>query len=66
MAATRENVVEGARSQAILKPKAERVMGATLANMDDVNRNMEGNPRLARLGNLAMAKQCRLMGTPKP
>ena len=62
MAAIKESAVEGARSQAMLKPKEERVTGATIANMEDVNRNMQANPRMIRLADLAMARKCKVMG----
>ena len=49
----------GKRQSAALQPKKQAVMGATQTSIGEVVGQLQQNPRLARLGSLAMAKKCK-------
>ncbi len=52
----------GKRQSAALQPKEQAVMGATQTSIGEVVGQLQQNPRLARLGSLAMAKKCKFQG----
>jgi hypothetical protein len=52
----------GQRQSAALQPKEHAVMGATQTSIGEVVGQLQQNPRLARLGSLAMAKKCKFQG----
>lgn len=57
-----ETAALGERQSAALQPKRHAVMGATQTSMSEVVGQLQQNPRLARLGSLAMAKKCKFQG----
>jgi hypothetical protein len=57
-----ETAALGERQSAALQPKQQAVMGATQTSIGEVVGQLQQNPRLARLGSLAMAKKCKFQG----
>jgi hypothetical protein len=57
-----ETAALGQRQSAALQPKKQAVMGATQTSIGEVVGQLQQNPRLARLGSLAMAKKCKFQG----
>lgn len=57
-----ETAALGQRQSAALQPKEQAVMGATRSSIAEVVGQLQQNPRLARLGSLAMEKKCKFQG----
>ncbi len=57
-----ETMALGESQAAALQPKRQAVMGATQTSIGEVVGQLQQNPRLARLGSLAMAKKCKFRG----
>jgi hypothetical protein len=49
----------GAHATAVLNPAENRVMNTTGSVVSDMAQSLQNNPRFARLGSLAMKKNCR-------